>query len=78
MSDYSCKPGDVVVHKGKKVSVSVVLVRGSAPKCWTNNYGHTVNVKGKKATISVCRIMPNGQILKRSPFFIGDKWEHVS
>jgi len=76
MDKYKCNPGDIVRHKGRKVSVYVVLVRGAKPYSWKNNKGYKVDIAGKKAIVSVCSIMSNGQILTRSPFFIGDNWEH--
>lgn len=34
--------------------------------------------KGEKATISAYNIMPdNGQVLKRSPHYISNEWEHL-
>ena len=76
MNEYKCNPGDIVLHKKKKVSVVCVLVKGTKPYSWKNNKGYPVNVNGKKAVISACPIMDNGQILTRSPKYIGDNWEH--
>jgi hypothetical protein len=76
MNEYKCKPGDIILHKERKVSV--VLTKGSKPYVWKNNKGRKVNVRGQKAVISVCPIMENGQILTRSPFYISYNWEHIS
>lgn len=76
MSDYKCKVGDIVLYKGKKVSVSEVLVMGTDYKEYYNGNESLVRVRAKKAIISVCRVMTNGQILTRSPFYVGDNWEH--
>jgi hypothetical protein len=41
-----------------------------------NNKGELIN--GERDCISVCRIMTdNGQILKRSPWYIGEDWLHI-
>ena len=65
-NQYRCYPGDFVIHTAtrKLVYVSEVILAGLHPK--------------ERDLISVCRIMDNGQILKRSPICIDSAWRHTS
>ena len=72
--NYTCKVGDVVIVQGKKVWISQVVEPG-----WENYFDKDGSlIVGEKSKITVCRIMEdNGQILKRSPKFIGSNWSHT-
>ena len=69
----TCDVGDIVIHKGKRVSVGEILMFGSEDR--VGRYGRKIS--GEKSVITVCRIMDNGQILKNSPFYAGEDWVHV-
>lgn len=77
MNENKCKVGDHIIHNGKEMIVSQVVERGRDSYQYTNNNGNTYYIAEKKAIITACRVMENGQILTRSPIFIGDKWEHI-
>jgi prophage regulatory protein len=74
-----CHVGDIVFHNGKKVFVSEILVPGVRKKRIKHpkNKGRFLTTNPVKADICVCRIMENGQVLRRSPFYIGKEWEHT-
>lgn len=76
MHPNKCKAGNIVFHKGKKVMVTEVLKKGTIDVSYRNGSGTSIKVNGKKAIIAVCKIIKNGQILTRSPFYVGDNWEH--
>ena len=63
-----CMPGDTILHDGVKMWVSQVLIQGKE-RCKKDT--------GERADICACKIMDNGQILKRSPVNIGNEWQHI-
>ena len=67
-----CDPGDYVMAAGVKMWVSEVVMTGCEDRKDRSGYP----IEGEKALVTVCRIMNNGQILKRSPLYIGDNWSH--
>lgn len=70
---FTCDVGDLVIYDGKKVYVSEVISDGKE-----NAKKNGQEVQGVRSEIAVCRVMPdNGQILHRSPRFIGSNWEHL-
>ena len=56
--------------------VSQVVDRGRDSYQRTDKKG-SYCVAAKKADVTACRIMKDGQILTRSPIYIGDEWEYV-
>ena len=71
---YQCECGDVVSHKGNKVMVAEVLDCGREEDKTRQT---EKSRRGVRSYVCVCRIMDNGQVLTRSPKFIGDNWRHV-
>ncbi|AGF77179.1 hypothetical protein UWK_00598 [Desulfocapsa sulfexigens DSM 10523] len=63
----TCSVGDVIVTINRKMLVSEVISQGKEA---------TKTKAGERACVSACRIMPNGQVLSRSPLFIDD-WSHI-
>ena len=63
----TCCVGDIIINANNKMWVSEVIVQGKED---------TQKQVGEKAFIAACRIMSNGQILKRSPICIDD-WVHM-
>ena len=62
--EFTCDEGDTVIFRGRRSYVKEVVFRGSEKD-------------KEKSEISVCRIMPdNGQVLHRSPRYIGTEWSH--
>ena len=59
--------GDIIVNVDRKMMVSEVVSQGKEA---------TKNMVGERACVAACRIMPNGQVLRRSPLFIDD-WSHI-
>ena len=63
---YTCRVGDLVIHKGKKVLVQEVLDDGSEEKY-------------ERAFIKCCLLDPtNNKPLHRSNVFAGKDWRHVA
>ncbi len=61
-----CRVGDIVIclTSMQKVMVNEVIFKGIGPM--------------EKDMISVCRVMSNGQVLRRSPVCIDTKWRHTN
>jgi hypothetical protein len=70
----TCNVGDFVLTGGNPMQVSEVVMTGREDS--VNRRGN-LN-EGERSMITVCRIMRNGQILKRSPIYIGDNWVHLN
>ena len=64
-TEYTCKPGDYVISKGRYMIVNEIIAQGVNGK------------KPIKACISACRVMDDGQIMKRTSFPIGTFWRHT-
>jgi hypothetical protein len=62
-SKWSCNVGDMVLVNGKVVQVAQVL-------CQCNKR------EKEKVSVTVVRIMGNGQVLNRSPLYVGQQWYH--
>ena len=71
---YQCECGDIVLHNGNKFIVSEVLDCGREDD---KTRQIEKSRRGVRSEICVCRIMDNGQVLRRSPKYIGDHWRHV-
>lgn len=69
---FTCKIGDIVLWKGKKMWVNEIIISGQEEKI--NKKGDIV--AGIRDSITACNIMENGQIVKRAPRYVDDKWEH--
>ena len=63
----TCCVGDIIINIDKKMLVSEIISQGKEA---------TKTQVGERAFISACRIMSNGQVLRRSPMFIDD-WLHT-
>jgi hypothetical protein len=63
----TCCVGDIILSINRKMEVSEVIFKGEEA---------TEKRPGERACVIACRIMPNGQVLKRSPRFI-EEWLHL-
>lgn len=59
--------GAIVLHDREEVYVNQIVLAGREK---------TAAKPGIRDAISVCPILSDGQILTRSPRFIGENWEH--
>ena len=71
---FTCEKGDVILNEGRrKMIVSSTVIKGKEDRL--SKKGEFV--AGNRSEITACRIMPdNGQILYRSPIYIGVNWIH--
>jgi hypothetical protein len=63
-----CNVGDRVEHRGEVVDVAQVVFQGTES---------TKSAQWQRAEVRVCRILSNGQVLRRSPRYIGTDWRHL-
>ena len=63
----TCSVGDIILSINRKMEVSEVIFQGQEA---TNKRA------GERACVTACRIMSNGQVLRRSPLLI-DEWSHL-
>ena len=70
-----CSVGDIVATEIGHCWVAEVLEQGIELGGKVN--GNQYCKSGERAYISVCRITTSGQILKRSPLYMGQNWEHL-
>lgn len=61
-SEYLCEVGETVIHNGRRVQVAKIISLGKVDE---------------KSQITVCKMLDDGFILTRSPFFIGESWEKI-
>ena len=69
----TCDKGDLVMVAGEKMTVAEVVMSGSEDRRLRSSGKF---IKGARAEITVCRFF-KGQLLTRSPKFIGPEWVHV-
>ena len=63
----TCSVGDIILCRNQKMEVSKVIYKGQEA------IGKRA---GERACVTACRIMDNGQVLRRSPLYI-DEWSHL-
>lgn len=68
--EYTCDPGDSVTYLGRLFVVAQIVAEGSEPKC-TPKRG--LLKAGQKDLITVFPVR-DGQVMRRSPKYIHDKW----
>ena len=66
-----CYAGDIIIHAGKEMEVAQVISKGNEDHYTKNKHFQS----GCKSTISAYPIMTdNGQVLRRSPRYLGEDW----
>lgn len=73
MSENKLHVRDRIIHNGKIMEVAHIICQGRDGQERKNG----TYSKGEKAVVSAYPIMSNGQILKRSPRYIGNRWEYT-
>ena len=63
---FTCSVGDIIRFGNSKMLVSEIIEKGREA---------TRTHPGERAAVAACRIMSNGQVLRRSPMFVED-WSH--
>lgn len=75
----TCNVGNVVLVDGRRMEVAEVIFTGREPFTRRDQVTGAKRLRpGEKSEITAYRIMEdNGQVLRRSPIYIGVKWSHL-
>lgn len=68
---FTCEVGDIVIYHRSPYEIAQVIQEGREEQIvkGIKNYG-------RQSLVSGYRIMENGQVLRRTPVFLGASWKH--